>query len=254
MTAPRWLPRAILGAASLLAPRDRRTAWLAEWTSELWYIPREEATTFCLGAFRDALWLRRNSLHRRTVLDSPVSCLACLAGVAAVSVLITICLPAPRQFRLRLVDMPAGWVVMLALSCLLLPGTRFVMGRGPECGFRLRRAIFLAAKLVLVQPIMLCGFVVLLSIGPAVPFAPQLGILSLWILTLRWVLVDQRQRCPVCLRRLTYPVRIGSPSGTFLEWYGAESMCSSGHGFLQAPEISASYAGRQQWLRMVASR
>jgi hypothetical protein len=253
MAEPGRLHAAILTAASLLAPRDVRAAWLAEWTSELWYIPREGATTFCLGSFRDALWLRRNAWRGRTLLDSPISCLACLAGVAAISILIAISLPA-RHLHLRPGDVPAGCLVMLALSCLLLPATRFGMGRGPEYGYNLRRGMFLVAKIALVQPVLLCGFVILLSIGPAVPFAPQLAILSLWILTLRWVLVDQRRRCPVCLRLLTNPVRIGSPSGTFLEWYGAESMCSSGHGFLQAPGISASYAGPQQWLRMVASR
>jgi hypothetical protein len=253
MTEPGWLQAAILTAASLLAPRGGRAAWLAEWTSELWYIPREEATAFCLGAFRDALWLRRSEWRGRNILDTPLNCLACLAGVAAISIVIAVFLPV-RHLRLRPADLPAGCVVMLAMSCLLLPGTRIGVGRGPECGFSVRRVMFLAAKIALVQPVLLCGLVVLLSIGPAVPFAPQLGIFSWWILTLRWVLVDQRQRCPVCLRLLSNPVRIGSPSGTFLEWYGAESMCSSGHGFLQAPEISASYAGRQQWLRMVASR
>jgi hypothetical protein len=254
MAEPRWLQRAILGAASLLAPRPRRAAWVAEWTSELWYIPAGDSTIFCLGAFRDALWLRRNELHGRSVLHSPGSCLACLAGVAGLSVLIALSLPAPKTLHLRPADVPAGCVVMLAFSCLLLPGIRLVMGRGPEYGFSLRRAIFLAAKIALVQPVMLCSFVMLLSIGTAVPFVPQLGMLSMWILTLRWVLTDQRQRCPECLRLLTNPVRIGSPSGTFLAWYGAESICSSDHGFLQEPGISASYAGRQQWLRLGSTR
>ena len=48
----------------------------------------------------------------------------------------------------------------------------------------------------------------------------------------------------MCLRLLTDPVRIGSPSQTFLEWYGRKSMCARGHGLLQAPEISASYSGK----------
>jgi len=39
---------------------------------------------------------------------------------------------------------------------------------------------------------------------------------------LRW------RRCPVSLHALTSPARIGTPSQTFLEWYGDESMCSRG--------------------------
>ncbi len=46
------------------------------------------------------------------------------------------------------------------------------------------------------------------------------------------MITDQQRRCPVCLRLLTNPVRIGTPSRTFLEWYGAESTCSRGHGLL----------------------
>jgi hypothetical protein len=70
---------------------------------------------------------------------------------------------------------------------------------------------------------------------------------------LRWVVMDQRRRCPVCLRLLTNPVRIGSASQTFLEWYGTESTCSRGHGLLHVPEISASYNSTEQWLRLDAS-
>ena len=82
------------------------------------------------------------------------------------------------------------------------------------------------------------------------PFAPQLGMFALWILALRWVLIDQRQRCPVCLRLLIQPVRIGNSSHTFLEWYGAESICSRGHGLQHIPEITASYSGQQEWLNL----
>jgi len=37
---------------------------------------------------------------------------------------------------------------------------------------------------------------------------------------LRWVVLDQRQRCPVCLRRVTHPARVGIASRTFLAWNG----------------------------------
>jgi hypothetical protein len=74
-----WLQHAILRMASLLAPSDQRAEWVKEWQSELWYIPRSRAPLFCLGAFRDALWLRRNNLIpvKPTLirLASPLQCL-----------------------------------------------------------------------------------------------------------------------------------------------------------------------------------
>ena len=97
---------AILWAAALLVPRERRAEWLAEWRSELWYASqkcsRELATllggrwyitAFCLGSFKDALWLRRNtprSEERVTLrLESPMQCTAFLAALAAFSMVIT---------------------------------------------------------------------------------------------------------------------------------------------------------------------
>jgi len=40
---------------------------------------------------------------------------------------------------------------------------------------------------------------------------------AVYLLAFRWALIDQRQRCPVCLRLLTSPTRIGAPSQTFLD-------------------------------------
>ncbi len=56
-----WLQATTLRVASLLAPRDQRAEWVKEWRSELWYIPPHGATRFCMGAFQDAFWLRRNN-------------------------------------------------------------------------------------------------------------------------------------------------------------------------------------------------
>ena len=249
-----WLQWTILRAASLLAPGDERAEWLAGWRSELWYIPRRGSTVFCLGAFRDALWLRRNSPSSGKHLESPFRCLAWLALLAAVSLLIAVLLPAPatmaRSSHLRLRDLPDACIAMLLLSGLALPAIRLAMGP-PASRYplpwrsRLRRGIFLALKIALVQPIVLGGFVVTC----AMPIA-NLAVNASWILAFRWLLIDQRRRCPVCLRLLTDPVRIGSASQTFLEWYGAESTCSRGHGLLQTTEVPASYSGKPEWLAL----
>jgi hypothetical protein len=259
-----WLQYTVLRTASLVAPGDQRAEWLEGWRSELWYIPRRRATLFCLGAFRDALWLRRNNPSPETGplirLNSPVHCLAVLAALAALSLLVAVLVPGPQRgpwpSHLRASDLLAGCLSMLSVSCVILPATRLVMGGAraahppmPWPG-RLRRGMFLALKIALVQPVMFCGMVILIFIGPLVPVGPQLGVYAVWTLTLRWVLTDQRRRCPVCLRLLTKPVRIGNSSHTFLEWYGAESICSRGHGLQHIPEISASYSGRQEWLTL----
>ena len=260
-----WLQYMVLRAASLLAPGDQRAEWLEGWRSEFWYIPRRGATRFCLGAFQDALWLRRNdpSPMKRSLihLESPLGCLTFLAAFAAVSLLVAVRLPGPPQpgpwpSHMTASDLTAGCVSMLLLTCVLLPATRLAMGGARADGQptpwpnRLRLGVFLALKIALVQPIMLCGFLLLLLAGRLVPMAPQVGVFATWILTFRWVITDQRRRCPVCLRLLTNAVRIGNSSHTFLEWYGAESVCSRGHGLQHIPEISASYSARQEWLSL----
>lgn len=259
-----WLQGTILRTASLLAPGDQRAEWLQGWHSELWYIPKRRATRFCLGAFQDALWLRRNNPSavkpRGIRLESPIGCLAFLAILAAVSCLIAVRMPAPDTMtsssHLRARDLPAGCMAMLLISGLALPAVWLPMGRAPLNGHpmpwpgRLRRGIFLILKIALLQPMMLLGFFVIVWLGPVAPVAAQLGISAVWFLTFRWVLIDQQQRCPVCLRLLTDPVRIGSASRTFLEWYGAESTCSRGHGLLHVSGISPSYSGKSEWLRL----
>jgi hypothetical protein len=252
-----WLPSTILRAASLFAPSDQRAEWVKEWQSELWYVPRCEATRFCLGAFRDALWLRwDNPRPWKLTLESPLSCLAFLATLAAVGILMVFCLAGPLKHislysGLRARDLLDGCMAMLVFSCLLLPVTVGVGATSNRHGTpwpsRLRRGIFLALKIALVQPIMLCGFMVWILIAPVALFAP-FWICAGFILTLRWVFTDQRRRCPVCLRLLTNPVRIGTPSGTFLEWYGAESTCSRGHGVLHTSEMPSSYSNKLRWL------
>lgn len=258
-----WLQSAILRAASVLAPCEQRGEWLDEWRSELWYVPRDEATRFSLGAFPDALWLRRNNMSpakpRRMLLESPLRCLAFLTALGAIGIFLAVCLAAPlKQISLyaglRARDLPAGCMVMLTFSCLFLPGTLAVWrpraNRLPTLWqSKLRSGGFLVLKIVLVQPIMLCGLMFWILIAPAGIFAP-LGIGATLIGALRWVITDQQRRCPVCLRLLTNPVRIGAPSKTFLEWYGAESTCSRGHGLMLVSEISCSYSRKAQWLSL----
>jgi hypothetical protein len=90
---------AILRCAAWLVPAEDRGEWLAEWRSELFYV-RRSRTAFCLGSFRDALWLRWNRpRHARGILqwESPLECLLFLAMVAAASVLVAVYTPLARE-------------------------------------------------------------------------------------------------------------------------------------------------------------
>ena|SRR5215469_4137187 len=97
-TATEIMFRMMLRCAGLLIPRGRRTDWLQEWLSELWYVRRagsletplereQRIALFCLGAFRDAWCIRHEpqSVAKRRVRASrsAVQCTIALALAAA---------------------------------------------------------------------------------------------------------------------------------------------------------------------------
>jgi hypothetical protein len=84
------MTRAILRVASWIVPRDDRADWLAEWRGELHHAGEAGARPlrFALGAFPDALWLRRHDQTPRSpLLASPAHCLAALATLAGIGLL-----------------------------------------------------------------------------------------------------------------------------------------------------------------------
>jgi hypothetical protein len=142
------------------------------------------------------------------------------------------------------------WTLLMALLILsattpMTLGEYPVNHRSPAGAGNLRRWTFLATKIALLLVMVCCGSLDLASIL-SVGFYPTAWLLGL-ILGLRWALIDQRQRCPVCLRLLSHPTRIGGASQTFLEWYGTELMCTHGHGLLYVPEIPTSCYSTQRW-------
>src|SRR5215471_7406292 len=93
---------ALLRSAAPLVPRPQRADWIAEWSSELCYVTRRP-TAFCLGAFCDAFWLRRNCSApdaSRCTLDSPVRCILLLALLASATVFFSFRLPPARNLLL----------------------------------------------------------------------------------------------------------------------------------------------------------
>jgi len=254
----------ILRCAGLLAPRSRRADWLAEWRGELWYVLRrsdcQQALSFCLGSFRDAVWLRRNDCapnHPPHPMQSPWWCLFLLTAAAAVAA--TFYFRPAGPFEDLIYDSerrPAlifAHSLMIVIALLVLPATTpLSLGeypatpRSPARARRLRRWIFLGAKIVLILPIVSCGSFDLAPLVSADGIQAH-AVLIGYVAALRWALIDQRRRCPVCLRLLTHPTSIGQPAHTFLELYGTELVCAKGHGLLHVPEIPTTY-DTQRWL------
>jgi hypothetical protein len=237
---------AILRTAGLIVPRCRRAEWLADWRSELWYVMRarrpREVLVFSLGAFQDAIWLRRSHPRAAGRLQSPLACLALLTLFAALSALFFF--HGPQAGRGPVL----AHVLIFFIAIVILPATMTVTCAEYPRNLRRRRWTFTVVKFVLVLPIVYFGsldLAPLVSAGGVQPHAMLIG----YVIGFRWVLLDQRRRCPVCLRRLANPCRIGRCSQTFLEWYGTELFCPKGHGLLHEPEITASYATRQ-WLNL----
>jgi len=252
----RALHAAILWNAALLVPAPERAEWLAEWRAELWYVERG-ATAFCLGSFRDALWLRFRSFSIRRALrvDSPLRCVFLLASLAVLSYVFAFGLPSRKLFSLlwwplgiRQFALGYLWLylesllVLLTLNPLALgeyPANRFA----PSLWVRLRRWLFLATKIVLLAQIFWFG-----SLGFLPIFPPALCILFFGMIAgFRWAMVDQKQRCPVCLRLLENPTRVGIPSEAFLGRYGTEFVCTRGHGSLYVPGVPTTWCSDQRW-------
>jgi hypothetical protein len=247
---------AMLRSAAWLVPGEQRAEWLAEWSAELWYVGRNcrrQATGFCLGAFRDALWLRRNrppDAPRAPWFESPARCLASLGLVAAACVLLALRYY-PPDIRLPLHGpiLAMLYMAMMALPALLAT-TSLRLGEVPANRHAWRWAFF-AAKIALLLPIVFWGVLDLASMtGLKVHAGPIHCIVIGNVVALRWALIDQRRRCPECLRLLAHPARIGLPSQTFLEWYGTEFVCVKGHGLLHVPEIPTVSFRTQSWMHL----
>ena len=123
---------------------------------------------------------------------------------------------------------------------------------------KLLRWSFLAAKAALLLPIVY--FVALdlaygctwVSRESAVYIQLACGF-ALCLFGMGWVLKDQRQRCPVCLRCVAHPAQVGQASRTFLDWNGTEMMCMGGHTLLHVPSLPTSWFSTQRWLYLDTS-
>ena len=153
----------------------------------------------------------------------------------------------------------------LVLALLALPAvTSVTLGESNYSSHRpsrkraLVRWAFLAAKFLFIAAI--SYFTALdLAYWNASTYSPvaecaQLGwAFVICLFGFRWALSDQRLRCPVCLRRVTHPARVGLASRTFLGWNGTEMICMGGHTLLHVPSLPTSWFSGQRWLYLDTS-
>lgn len=247
----------LLRAASLLISRRERAEWLAEWENELWYVGDQARLRFCWGAWTDA-WLLPGPgpaarLREALEFPHPLGCLAFLGGLAAAGMIASIGVPDGNSLLLRHAAYGTSFIAALAL--LIFPSTTPLRLGDYSSSASLsrtippRRWLFVFAKGLMLF-LILYGQVRLLG-------DPRLSILDanirihvlLWgtVAALRWMVRDQRQRCPVCLRKLDCPVQMGRPARYFLEWRGVEYICTRGHGLLHVPDTPDGWSETQSW-------
>jgi hypothetical protein len=169
---------------------------------------------------------------------------------------------ARRSYRFEVASLDqrpsaVGHLLVICLALLILPiSPLFHSGHYPSTALPapastlIRWYLFLAAKFIF-SGLLAFLAVLLLACITSTPLQP-LGWLFGYVLVFRWALKDQRQRCPVCLRKLTHPTRIGSNAQIFLELNITELMCEKGHGLLLVPEVETSYS-TDRWLNLDAS-
>jgi hypothetical protein len=128
----------------------------------------------------------------------------------------------------------------------------------PSWTSRIRRLIFLWTKVLLLLP--LAYFVSLdlaywhsTSYSSASEYFQFGAAFLICLLGMRWILQDQRRRCPVCLKRVTHPAQVGMASRTFLAWNGTELICTGGHTLLHVPGLPTSWFSTERWLYLDAS-
>ncbi len=159
------------------------------------------------------------------------------------------------QFILLSFAVGAGLAVGLALLQFL----RSWLGRGDPRGQAVRYWIYFPAKTILLLGGLTVLWVELAAKNALALQLPSKFVFSLvidWasilatLLVLRWTVLDQSRRCPVCLRRLGMPVTSGSWSSSLIEPASTELLCDMGHGALQVSDSFTTLGEIRRWIAM----
>ncbi len=146
-----------------------------------------------------------------------------------------------------------SFVMLLGIGFLLAALTTS-LSLGEHGGTGSRRWIFLAAKTALILPGLYCGTLDLIALAETLHcVGPVMAIYPAYPLAIAWIAADQRRRCPVCLRRLSNPARVGQGTGTLLGYCATELVCLRGHGLLHIPEFPTICFHAQKWFSLDAS-
>jgi hypothetical protein len=128
----------------------------------------------------------------------------------------------------------------------------------PSLRSRIHRRMLLACKLALIAAIayfaaldIACAFFA--DFSPTAEFLQFAATFCICLFGLRWALVDQSHRCPVCLRHVTHPAQVGIASCNFLGWNGTEMICMGGHALLHVPSLPTSWFSGQRWMYLDTS-
>ena len=250
--------RLFLGAVSPFVPRSIRPDWLAEWKAEIYHLAAGghvaplELFRLVMGCLPDAITVRQlqprePSCCRTRALDSPLSCIATLAvgALLACAAWIIFCGTETAKIHNSIEHVT---IVCVMIAVCQIHGSGIVSRRPGAASFggRLVRghhvlaSVFLLFKTVLAVAITSYVTAVVLAMASSGTLQPH-GYLLPYFFACRWSILDQAGRCPVCLRRMSNPVQIGTWPTLLLGWVGTESMCRMGHGFLYAPAIPSSF-------------
>jgi hypothetical protein len=249
--------RSVFRLAGSIVPAGVRSEWHARWISSLRSLrtligrgefPRSEAAQIgwlCNAACTDALRLRCGGFDPQKTIRGPAFLLAatftalliftaCTGGFATTRALIAEGSEAFLPYALVI-----GFGLLISLIIVL-------QARVPLGGHDWRYWSFLllkSAALVAMLSVLWIegGFALrrhlandtVRALGGGLLFA--LAFLAAIGFAVFWSLSDQQRRCPVCLRRMMSPVRIGSWASVF-EPVTTELLCEEGHGALCVQE------------------
>lgn len=153
----------------------------------------------------------------------------------------------------------------LFLALLALPavtsvslGESQISEHRPSRKQRVWRVLFLIAKFNLVAVIafyasMIFAYGATPEYSGLAECSQLFACFAISLLGFRWAVADQRQRCPMCLRRVTNPATVGLASRTFLGWNGTEMICMGGHALLHVPSLPTSWFSGQRWMYLDSS-
>jgi hypothetical protein len=261
---PPILYRCVVAAASRIVPRRTRTEWRAHWGSglrEWWVLVERGDVTVRTG--RDvcrsivaAAWRERFGEAR---IDRLVKGPAAVLAVPAVSIALLGWMTSGFAYTRTIPDendriFGHAFLMSFAMAAAVF----LVVFRGvPLRGRGWRYWTFLTLKTTLV---LLFTTLVWIEGGAAVRAAIHrrelsgliggvvvgAAYLAAFPGIMGWCFYDQRRRCPVCFRRLEYPVRLGKWSSV-LDPVGTELVCPDGHGLLYDSQ------GEARWTELDAS-